>query len=108
MFGQKHGMEQEHSNAAACLGSRPDPHSLRALIEAGLSDARCGERYGLSKYAIRRLRRRWGIAARLNRSAAPTAQIDPFALRWRSGDLSDDQITQLYGRRVYGRRLVPR
>ena len=108
MFDQNHGMEQEQSSGAPRSGTGPDPQSLSRLIAAGLSDARCGERFGLSKYAIRRLRRRWGIAARLNQPADRPSGVDPFALRWRDGNLTEDQVSGLYGQRRYGRALRAR
>lgn len=81
--------------------ARPDPEKLRQMIAAGMSDSRCGEHFGLSKYAIRRLRRRWGIEACLNKPRSDISRINPRRFRWREGNLGEDFIADLYGARSY-------
>lgn len=83
------------------MTAKPTSESLQSLIDQGLSDAACGRQFGISKYAIRRLRRRWGIAAR-RPVARHQDEADPMANRWSLGDLGPSQIAALYGQSCYG------
>lgn len=71
---------------------------LAALIAQGASDAEAGRRFGISKSAVRRLRRRWGITALRNSRHRPGGAGD---LRWGRGNLSERRIAKLYDGRRY-------
>ena len=87
------------------MTAKPTSESLLYLIDQGFSDAACGRRFGVSKYAIRRLRRRWDIAARRPLSRHRD-ELDPKADRWGQGDLDQSRIAALYGPHLYGPAAV--
>ena len=84
------------------MSAGPTRRALAELIARGASDEEAGRRFGLSKSAIRRLRRRWAIPAHRNSRGWPAAP-GAAALRWRRGDLSERQIAKLYGGQRYDR-----
>ena len=85
----------------------PTRAALAELIARGASDEEAGRRFGLSRSALRRLRRRWGIAARRRSRRRPPAVPGAEALRWGRGDLSERAIAALYEGRRYDAVAVP-
>jgi hypothetical protein len=75
--------------------------ALCDLIARGVSDAQAGRRFGMSKSAVRRLRRRWGIVARRNSCRPPASVQDGGAQRWARGNLSEPEIAKHYDGRRY-------
>ena len=94
-------MSRSDQHEGAAMTTAPNPLLLADLIAQGQSDAQCGTHFGLSKYAVRRLRRRWGIAARRPLPAAAAAP-DLKACRWGEGDLPCELVRGLYGQQRYG------
>ena len=89
------------------MSDSPTRESLAAVVARGASDAEAGRRFGLSRSAVRRLRRRWGIAARRRSRRRPPAVPGAEALRWGRGDLSERAIAALYEGRRYDAVAVP-
>ena len=79
----------------------PTRDALADLISRGASDEEAGRRFGLSRSAVRRLRRRWGIVARRKSRQRPPAMPGEEALRWGRGDLSEWEAARLYDGRRY-------
>ena len=83
------------------MPNKPTSEDLVRLISEGYSDAACGQRFGLSKYAIRRLRRRWNIPAR-QPAKKRDDEVELAADRWGRGNVDPARIAALYGGRRYG------
>jgi hypothetical protein len=83
------------------MNGSPTREALADAIARGASDAEAGRRFGLSRSAVRRLRRRWGIAASRNSCRRPDPLCGEDACRWGRGNLDERAIARLYGRRRY-------
>jgi hypothetical protein len=75
----------------------PTRETLADAIARGASDAEAARRFGLSRSAVRRLRRRWGIAACRNSCRRPDPPRSERAFRWARGNLGEREIAKLYG-----------
>lgn len=89
------------------MTAAPTRDAVAELIAKGASDEEVGRRFGLSRSAVRRLRRRWGIAARRTSRRPPAATPGEEALRWGRGDLSERAAARLYGGRRYDEAAGP-
>ena len=89
------------------MSAKLTSESLSRLNSQGHSDAACGRYFGVSKYAIRRLRRRWNIPAR-RLPERPSDGLETKPDRWGRGDLDQAQIAQIYGDTRYGPGPAPR
>jgi len=83
------------------MNGSPTRQTLANVIARGASDAEAGRRFGLSRSAVRRLRRRWGIAASRNSCRRPDPPRNAPALRWAHGNLGEREIAALYGGQRY-------
>ncbi|MDH3596298.1 MAG: helix-turn-helix domain-containing protein [Rhodospirillales bacterium] len=79
----------------------PTREALADAIARGATDAEAGRRFGLSRSAVRRLRRRWGIATCRNSCRPPDPPRSERAFRWGRGNLGEREIARLYGGRRY-------
>jgi hypothetical protein len=79
----------------------PTRQALADAIARGASDAQAGRRFGMSRSAIRRLRRRWGIETCRDSRRRPDLVRDRGAFRWARGNLGEREIATLYGGRRY-------
>jgi DNA-binding CsgD family transcriptional regulator len=83
------------------MNGGPTREALADMIARGASDAEAGRRFGLSRSAVRRLRRRWGIATGRTSCRPPDPLRDDGGFRWGRGNLSEREIARRYGGRRY-------